>query len=496
MSQLPADCLNEIFEYLADDKFTLHSCILVNRLWCEISVRILWRNIQNYRESTFSTLIACLPRESKEILQKNGIISTTIFKFPTFNYASFCKALSIREVHYKLELLLKNKLLKNQQFIYSQSLNNSINIIAQEIFKLFVTQITSLKQLEISTFWQFFSWQFPTTNFISLLEAKNCLKNLSELYCSSDISSEFFCQLSQISNNISLLDITFQHYISNGLADLISSQKNLKYFSMTIYYALKDNNQILSLMTKLPNTLIKLNLFGRDNDISLSFINNFADLQELQLTFDLNENFKNFEKLQYINFSQLQILKLKYALPKCEMLINFLENNGKNLKEIYFCDYSMGYSDNSLNLAIAKFCPIIRKLSTGIKNNESETLKIIFDSCKYLESIKIWCGGSYLNEKQALEAVVKYSKNIHEIILDYYQDNVKVGILPEELESLFVNWTDRIPQRSFSLVVVNDGYIVKSLDKNEENIKIIEKYRKLGIIKKFKVTSYDDEEYI
>jgi hypothetical protein len=45
MSQLPADCLNEIFEHLADDKFVIYSCLTVNRLWCEIAVRILWRNV-------------------------------------------------------------------------------------------------------------------------------------------------------------------------------------------------------------------------------------------------------------------------------------------------------------------------------------------------------------------------------------------------------------------------------------------------------------------
>src|SRR5436190_23288261 len=87
MSQLSADCLNEIFEYLEDDKFTLYSCILVNRLWCKVSVRILWRNNYNY-----STLISCLPNESKEILSNNGIfISTPTSKPPIFNYASFCK---------------------------------------------------------------------------------------------------------------------------------------------------------------------------------------------------------------------------------------------------------------------------------------------------------------------------------------------------------------------------------------------------------------------
>src|SRR5947207_265809 len=68
MSQLPADCLNEIFEYLEEDVVTLRSCLLVNRLWCEVSVGFLWRNIRNY-----NTLIACLPNESKEILYKGGI---------------------------------------------------------------------------------------------------------------------------------------------------------------------------------------------------------------------------------------------------------------------------------------------------------------------------------------------------------------------------------------------------------------------------------------
>ncbi len=87
MSQLTADCLQEIFEYLKDDRITLYSCLLVNRFWCKVSVRIFWRKIRNYK-----TLIACLPNESKEILYNNKIIfSTSTSKPPLFNYVSFCK---------------------------------------------------------------------------------------------------------------------------------------------------------------------------------------------------------------------------------------------------------------------------------------------------------------------------------------------------------------------------------------------------------------------
>src|SRR5437773_8629083 len=108
MSQLPTDCLNDIFEYLKDDMVTLHSCLLVNHLWCEVSVRILWRDTLNYSISNFRTLIACLPNESKEILYKNGIIISTP-KTSIFNYESFCKVLSIRQVYYKIEELLRDQ---------------------------------------------------------------------------------------------------------------------------------------------------------------------------------------------------------------------------------------------------------------------------------------------------------------------------------------------------------------------------------------------------
>src|SRR5947199_7226748 len=125
MSQLPFDCLNEIFENLEDDDDTLRSCLLVNHLWCEVSVRILWRNIRNY-----NTLIACLPNDSKEILSKNGIvISTSALRPPMFNYASFCKVLSICEVKKNIDKLL------NQQYISPQDLSNNLPKVTQEIFK-------------------------------------------------------------------------------------------------------------------------------------------------------------------------------------------------------------------------------------------------------------------------------------------------------------------------------------------------------------------------
>ncbi|RIA87725.1 hypothetical protein C1645_827408 [Glomus cerebriforme] len=219
MPQLFTDCLNEVLEYLEGDMITLYSCLLVNHLWCEVSVRVFWRNSWNYHDSNLRTLIACLPTESKEILSKNGIIiSTSTSKPPMFNYASFCKVLSVRHVHYKLK-----QILRNQQSISLQNLKNNTCILAQELFNLFFSQI------------------------------------------------------------------------------------------------------------------------------------------ELELDFNYNECFKDFEKLQYAFFPKLQILKIEFACPKYELLINFLENNGKNLRECYLGNYNRNSDVNSLNLAIAEFCPNLKK---------------------------------------------------------------------------------------------------------------------------------------
>src|ERR1700761_8373510 len=143
---LPVDCLNEIAENLEKDKFTLHSCLLVNRLWCEVSVRILWRDIWSFIYSTpyghkrqrvesaiLSTLIACLPSESKELLHKNKIfISTPTSKPLLFNYASLCKVLSINDI-----CRMVYDTFKNNPPITPLSSKYRNYLIIEEIIKLF-----------------------------------------------------------------------------------------------------------------------------------------------------------------------------------------------------------------------------------------------------------------------------------------------------------------------------------------------------------------------
>jgi hypothetical protein len=483
--QLNYDCLNKVFEYLEEDKFTLHSCLLVNRLWREASVGILWRDIWSFKYSNrvdvisqiLSTLIACLPNGSKDLLSKNGIfIATPTCKPPLFNYASYCKVLSIRKIYQMIEYVLENR----------QIANSNNYLLLQEILKMFMmNQIISLKSL-----YYYSGGYLIRDHYIHFTDypgAKEYLRNLTELYCSSDINPKFFYEISQICHKIQTITIKFKDVISNGLEILISSQKKLKRLKLIQDPDGKSWTEIISSLTKHPIELTKLYLCSYLANVPLSFISKFKTLQELVLSFKSEEAFlNNFDQLQYVTFPRLKVLKFLDECPRIEMLIKFLEINGKNLEKFYVAN-----NDNSLNLAIAKFCLNLKSLYTIFKDDEVETLKLILINCQYLESIRVWCDGEYLNEKDFLEILTKYSsKNFNELRIYHVYDGPS-EIFPEELEKFFINWKNRTPLKSLSFII--KGYCVKSFENKKENMEMIEKYKRLGIIKKFETEKFSEE---
>ncbi|CAB4393063.1 unnamed protein product [Rhizophagus irregularis] len=168
------------------------------------------------------TLIACLPNESKDFLINNGA-SIPISNPPLFNYASFCKVLSIPHLSIEDHKILTIKNPKNY-------------LIVQEILKMFMEQIPSLKQMDFcfeKDYYDYYNYynklytKYNVLDFINFPGANDCLKNLSKLICYSYINSEFFFQLSKICHNINSLVIKFEITVSVGIKDLIYYQNNL-----------------------------------------------------------------------------------------------------------------------------------------------------------------------------------------------------------------------------------------------------------------------------
>ncbi|PKY19485.1 hypothetical protein RhiirB3_523551 [Rhizophagus irregularis] len=482
-SQLPTECLNNIFEYLEDDKTTLYSCLLVNRLYCKVAVEILWKDVWNFqnnnyepktRLSIFNMLITFLTKESMERLRNSGInfINFTE-KHALFNYPSFCKVISY----------VKIKELINWAIVFKQInilgvFNHGYHLLIQEILKMFMNQVTSLKSLDYSFCID------SNVEFIYSPGTKICLKDLVELRCDTNISPEFFSQLSQICHHIQSLIIFFLYSnkyhkinIPDGLTDLISSQNNLKSLELK-----NDcNEKIIRILTpslvKSSLTITNIGLYTCNE--SLSFISMFKNLQEINLWLDYTNNgdIFGFENLQFINFPNLKILRFKCEFPKIEFLTNFLEINGKNLTEFYIND-----GNKSINLAISKYCPNIKNLYLNfIEDNDDELiiLKKVLNNCQFLESIlvqihQITCS------KKLFGILGEYSsKNFHELKIKLeLKSTCKVLI---GLEEYFINWKkfNNNPQKLLSLNIM--GHYSEIYD--PKVIMIIEKYMKMGLLK-------------
>jgi hypothetical protein len=497
--QLTADCLYDIFEYLNDDKKSLYSCLLASRLCCEIAVRILWKDFCKFYKSDkpyislsiIETLIACLSKESKELLYKNGIVIIPTQKPLLFNYASFCKVISIENI---------KCMVKHSRSITYRYIN--IHLVLQELLKMIMNQVSSLKALYVYSF----SLDGRSVNFShsDSLEERDiefiyspvtnicCLKYLTILRCDSNTNSEFFYQISQICHNIQSLIIVFESDISNGLADLISLQNNLK-IAILAQFENCSYDKIIPSLIKHSLTLTKLTL--KACEIPLSFIAMFKNLQELNLYRQHIDNF-SFDHLQYVYFSQLKILKIANSFRvNVKMLINFLEISGRNLTEFHVSRY---YS-NSLNLALAEFCPNLKILYTCFKEDGSETLKLILNNCQYLETIRIHYDNALFNSSNTFfKVLAKYSqKNFYELIIDCYNGTSPCNMLHKKLEEFFINWQYyHTSQKSLSLIIFT-GYSHDIYPEVLDNIKIlVEKYKKLGIIKKFETDRYDSSDYL
>ena len=84
------------------------------------------------------------------------------------------------------------------------------------------------------------------------------------------------------------------------------------------------------------------------------------------------------------------------------------------------------------------------------------------------------------HKKEYFEILAKYSpNNFLELTLFSFSQSLH----SKDLEEFFINWKNRTSQKSLS-------FIIAYYSLNDENMEVIEKYKKLGIIKKFEMVDY------
>ncbi|RGB34925.1 hypothetical protein C1646_700766, partial [Rhizophagus diaphanus] len=136
MSKLNQDILFLIFEELQNNSKFLFSCLMVNRIWCETVIPILWRNpwcysINYKKNSLYSIITSYLSDDIKELLTKRGILGQSL----AFDYLSFCRNINIKVID---DIISIGSLLEYDRFF-----------LQEEIYDIFVKKCPEIKYLNI-----------------------------------------------------------------------------------------------------------------------------------------------------------------------------------------------------------------------------------------------------------------------------------------------------------------------------------------------------------
>ncbi|RIA82598.1 hypothetical protein C1645_880977 [Glomus cerebriforme] len=488
MSQLNKDILFLLFEELRDDSKSLFSCLLVNRLWCETVIPILWRNPWcygiNYKNKSylFAIIAFYLPNGIKEFLTSQGINFPPIsYQSLLFNYLSFCKSINVN-------------IINNSVIPIGSSLAYNQFLLQQEFYNLLITTCSELKYLDMKSInHQIF--YFP--------KAEARLETLYELRCNTSVDSSYFYGLARICQNIQKLIIINNTIKANhGIVKLIEVQENLKNFEWKDdfedeYNFIEDPyKEALLALEKKADNLNHLKIFFQYiiwfGHTSLQKV--LPKLYKLKTLIIENSFFISFTEHQskMLVYHDIEILYIDFITISAAS--NIIENNGGHLKEIilfkgcyeYF-EFEDNFNEASLNFIhnICEHCPSIEYLTLLFSPTKEHFTKFekLLKVCQNLKSLLIVI--TDVDKEETFESISENGAELLKTLISSVPNNLReirffddFKFSLQALEEFLKQWKSQ-----HALSIFTSDYIY-----NGEDYKIlINKYKNDGVIKDFRV---------
>ncbi|CAB5217449.1 unnamed protein product [Rhizophagus irregularis] len=457
MSKLNTDILYLIFEELQYDKDTLYSCLLTNKICCEIIIPILWKNpwyqlnSNNKKSLLLNVIISHLSDESKNKLKNQGInfLETTLNQKPLFDYIKFCKHLNL----YIIFEIIDN--------VYN--IIKHISMIKKEIIILFIN-----KNIE---FTHFYTPQTYNYQIINISEVKHLFSELQFLNCSNTDKNIWFL-LKDICQSIKELDLIIEKpKINIGIIKLIESQKNLKKVNFDV--VVKRSSETCKI---LENSLIKhannIQHFRTTKPPVTKILSSFVNLKILELD---NHFYENWNCLEDLSLPLLQNLKASHVPIKA--LTNFINNTNGYLTKIDIDLVSHNKNDNKRIIqAIYQNCLNLKYLKLTIRSENIKELETLLIRCQHLNRLIIIIDNAdYIFNWIKLFKVLTNSSPIKLFMFKFWVENINRSINLDYLKFFFDNWKER-PPISFQL-----SRRLKSVGIDN----LIKKYKAEGIIAKY-----------
>ncbi|PKC02189.1 hypothetical protein RhiirA5_425605 [Rhizophagus irregularis] len=404
MSKLNGDILYYIFNDLyysinRKDKQSLHSCLLVNKLWCEVMIPILYGD------------------NSIKFLKDKSTIGANFKKQKlTFNYIRFCKYLD--DIYY----------------IFS----NRSSLLKEEIYKLFISECSSIKSLCMDML-DYPIYQYPGVNI--------SLSNLYELDCNIK-EQNFYHELAQICRSIEKIRILIhEHDELDGLVELIEKHKQIKYICIS---ESGENKIIAQALEKHANSIILFSIAVRTSFLYFLFPK-LINLQFLKI-YDgpliHSRSNKLFNNMINESYYDLQILELKYV--SLDVVINIIQNTNGNLLKVYITFADDRNQTTKYNQAIHKYCLNIKYVTVYLNTYETlEELENIFIKCHHLEEIDI--DGDIFNIYKFLSSIKSAPLTLNKILLPcrYFDDESIKLFSARSKKTLHFDYHDRREMHKF-----------------------------------------------
>jgi hypothetical protein len=247
---------SEIIQYFRDDFSTLHSCILVNRLWCRIAIPLLWEDPfslkypKNYRY--IEVYLHNLNNDDKSQLNEYGISNDILPSNILFNYPGFIQHLDTRKISDSIEKWVATIKIFN----YSKRTNYKILILLYRLlFRTFIEKEVNVHTLEVTMLsdddYEYFN---DATKFIT--QNPNLICNIRNLtldfnLTDQDTLSKLMIFLYSNCNSILSLHFAFPSFCDRTtekyLSQIIDSQQNLKKIMLSFNEELPLYHSLLSL---------------------------------------------------------------------------------------------------------------------------------------------------------------------------------------------------------------------------------------------------------
>ena len=235
----------------------ISSCLLVNRLWCRITVRLLWSDpLHRISQSVILTLVSSLT-ESDCQLKLPKLSSKLFFDYPRF-----------------LEVLDYTALISSiRKYISTHNIDSEVTEkqLTKNILNMLVRKNVKLKCLKV------LDWERSLDEDIYLLlfEFQTLVSGISKLVIASDKAKlKFLNKLSSTCHDITIIELT-----------LHSSAINVK-SEMNALKNLIESQQHLTAATFQP---IGLEIYGNSILLFLSALIKADSLKELLLVSDAND---------------------------------------------------------------------------------------------------------------------------------------------------------------------------------------------------------------